>query len=157
MMGEIERIDQQLQELQARRQHLTAVQGSLTVTGTLLGAPALAEVMAAVRVHRAYGGRGFLVDWVRGVLQAAAPCAVDMRSMTLMAEEQFGLQFATQDARDRYRKNTLGRAVRKLLALGLVERLHTPGTTGHPGIWRWKEQLPRLAEVAAAASQMEPS
>lgn len=116
----------------------------------LLGAPALAEVMAAVRVHRAYGHR-----WDCGVMQAAAPQAMDMRSMTLLAEEHFGLEFPTPDAGHRYRRNSLGRAVRKLLALGLVERLHTPGTTGNPAIWRWKEQLPRLAEAAASARQVE--
>lgn len=55
-----------------------------------------------------------------------------------LAEREFGLTFPTYVQRDAFRKNTLGRALRRLLARGLVERRHEPGTAMGPGLWRWK-------------------
>ncbi|NKE67621.1 hypothetical protein RAMLITH_17500 [Ramlibacter sp. RBP-2] len=141
-------MDQQMQELQARRARLEVQRASLNQVGRVMGISELQALVPTVRVHKAYGGRGFLVDWVRGVLKAAAPHAVDMRTLVLMAEEQFGLELPTPEARDRYRKNTLGRAVRKLLELGLVERLHDPQSAGGPGLWRWAaDDVPSLRRL----------
>lgn len=145
--GELERIDEQMAGLAARRARLEADRASLNQVGAVMGVPELQTRVPTVRVHTAYGGRGFLVDWVRGVLQAVAPRPLDTRTLVILAEEHFGLELPTQDARDQYRKNSLGRAVRKLLSLGLVERLHDPDNAGGPGRWRWKTQLPELGEL----------
>lgn len=149
VMGELERIDSTLEELSARRARLLADRDSLLQVGSVVGLEQLRGFVPAVRVHRAYGGRGFLADWLRGLLQVAAPNWVDMRTLVALAEEKFGLDFPTYVQRDAYRKNTLGRALRKLLANGLVERAHDVGTTSMPGLWRWKG-ADRTQELLAA-------
>jgi hypothetical protein len=153
--GELERIDEHLGRLTARRAQLEQHRASLSQVGAIMGVSELQTLVPVVRVHTAYGGRGYLVDWVRGVLQAAAPCAVDMRTLVVLAERQFKLELTTAEARDQYRKNTLGRAVRKLLSLGLVERLHDPDRARGPGLWRWKTQFPELSELLAEAHARE--
>lgn len=152
-MGELERVDAAIAELTARRARLEADRDSLLQVGAVVGLEQLRGFVPAVRVHRAYGGRGFLADWLRGLLQAAAPNWVDMRTLVALAEEKFGLDFPTYVQRDAYRKNTLGRAMRKLLSRGLVERMHDPESTSTPGLWRWKvqagaEELMALKEAA---------
>lgn len=138
VVGELARLDATLAELTARKTRLEADRDSLLQVGAVVGLEQLRQFVPAVRVHRAYGGRGFLADWLRGVLQAAAPNWVDTRTLVALAEEAFGLDFPTYVQRDAYRKNTLGRAIRKLLAQGLVERMHDPESTRMPGLWRWK-------------------
>lgn len=120
-----------------------------------MGLPRLWELMPAVRVHRAYGGRGCLIEWLQEVLKAAAPNALDMPTLAALAAEHFGVELATPAARDAYRKNTVGRAVRKLLVRGVVERLHDPDSPSGPGLWRWKAEFPTLDAVAQAAMTQE--
>ncbi|MBL0428729.1 hypothetical protein [Ramlibacter alkalitolerans] len=153
VLGELERIEATLGELAARKAHLEGVRDSLTQVGAVMGIEQLQRFVPAVRVHRAYGGRGFLVDWLRGLLQAAAPHWVDTRSMVALAEQEFDLTFPTYIQRDAYRKNTLGRALRKLLSQDLVERQHNPESTSSPGLWRWKWQAPAVEQLRAAADQ----
>lgn len=52
VMGEIERIDQQLEVLRNRRQQLEVARTALDQVGATLGAPALRELVPNVRVHR---------------------------------------------------------------------------------------------------------
>lgn len=153
VMGELARIEATIQELTARKAHLEGVRDSLTQVGDVMGLQHLQRLVPAVRAHRAYGGRGFLVDWLRGLLQAAGPHWVDTRTLVVLAEQEFGLTFPTYVQRDAYRKNTLGRALRKLLVQGLVERQHDPESTSSPGLWRWKSALPSLEQLHAAAGQ----
>lgn len=150
--GEIERIDEQVAPLMARRARLELERESLSQVGAAMGVAELQAIAAAVRVHKAYGGRGYLVDWVSETLKAAAPREIDMRTLVLLAEEYFNLDLPTAQARDQYRKNTLGRAVRKLLSLGFVERLHDPESTRGPGVWRWKLNEPGAAHLLGIAA-----
>lgn len=60
--GELQKLDAQLAELSARPAHLQEVHNALADVGRVLGARGLPTVMAPVRVHRGYGGRGYLVD-----------------------------------------------------------------------------------------------
>lgn len=152
-MGELQRVEAAIGELTARRRRLEALRDSLTQVGTVMGLEQLQRLVPAVRVHRAYGGRGYLVDWLRGLLRAAAPHWADTRTLVALAETEFGLTFPTYVQRDAYRKNTLGRALRKLLSQGLVERRHDPASTGTPGAWRWKATTGTLQELQAAASR----
>jgi hypothetical protein len=153
--GELERIDEQMTVLCARRARLEDQRASLDQVGALMGAPELKAVLQAVRVHTAYGGRGCLVDWVRAVLQAVAPGPLDTRALVILAEEQFGLELPTQDARDRYRKNSLGRALRKLRAEDQVERIYASDSTGGPGLWQWKTHRPELSELLTRSNVTE--
>lgn len=152
-MGNIERIDQQLAELHGKRRELERTHDSLATAGALLGAPSLAQLMPAVRVHRGYGGRGYLVDWLKVVLQAAGPSGLETRTLVYMAAERFGLSFPSAKDRQRFFDNSLVRALRRLADAGFAERLHDPKTacaTG--GRWRWKLP-PSLQELQADARE----
>lgn len=155
--GELERIDEQLAPLMARRARLELEREALNQVGAVMGVAELQAIAAAVRVHKAYGGRGFLADWVRETLKAAAPKPVDTRTLALLAQEHFKLDLPTPEARAQYRHNSLGRAVRKLLSLGQVERLHDPEGAQGPGLWRWKVDEPGAARLMADAATRESS
>lgn len=151
VMGELERLERLVLHLGARRKQLERMRDSLTQVGTMLGAGPLVALVPSVQVHRPYGRRGTLVAWLAEVLQAAAPGAVSTASLVTMAERQYCLELPTPAARDEYRKNVLGRALRKLLVRDLVERLHDPFSTRGPGLWRWKTHVQTLEEVRALA------
>lgn len=146
--GELERVDEQLERLKTHRAQLEVQRASLSQVGAVMGVADLLALMPALRVHKAYGGRGFLADWIRELLKAAAPSAVDMHTLALLAEQHFRLEFPTPGDRDLYRMNSLGRAVRKLVARGTVERLHDPHCACSPALWRWKSECPDLALLA---------
>lgn len=137
--GEIQKLDEQLAELTARRGRLVEAHAALEAVGRALGAPGLSTVMSAVRAHRSYGGRGYLVDWLKATLKAASPAALDTLTLARLAEENLGLVFETERERERFRGNSMTRALAKLAAQGLAERAHGHSGGGNqPGRWRWK-------------------
>lgn len=146
IVGELERLDATISALSSRRERLAAERDAFSHVGAVMGLEQLQHLVLPVRAHRAYGGRGFLVDWLRGMLQAAAPHWVDTRTLVSLAERDFSLTFPSPVERDAYRKNTLGRALRKLLSQDLVERQHDPERASTPSLWRWK--------VAAGAADL---
>lgn len=149
--GEIQRLDEQLALLAAKRQQLLQVRVSLETVGSVLGAPALCEAVGAVRAHRAYGGRGYLVDWLKLTLQATGAGGMDTVSLSRQAEERLGLSLPTEKDRQQFRDRSLARALRKLAKEGLVERL--PGRRtgpGRGGAWRWKPAAAGADLLAAA-------
>lgn len=153
-MGEIDRIDRQLAALQARRRQLESNRAALDQVGVTLGAPALPELLPLVHVHRDFGGRGQLCEWLQEVLKAAAPDGLDTPTLLQFAEEKFSMAFPGHKERDRFRKNSLGRALRKLVAQGVTERVHVPRLAGGAvGVWRWKSPA-TLSEVQAASQEM---
>lgn len=145
--GELQCVQEEIDRLAVRKARLEGVRDSLSPVGALLGVAELHNLVPPVRVHKAYGGRGFLVDWVKDVLRAAAPRCFDTRTLVLLAEERFNLTFQTYVERDQFRKNSLGRALRLLLAQGLVERLHDPKKAPAPGVWRWKSPMSGFEEL----------
>lgn len=153
-MGEIDRIDQQLAALQTRRRQLESTRAALDQVGATLGAPALPELVPLVHVHRDYGGRGQLCEWLQEVLKAASPRALDTPTLVQLAETKFGMAFPGHKERDRFRKNSLGRALRKLVAQGATERVHVPRVAGGAvGVWRWKPPA-TLSEAQASSQEM---
>jgi hypothetical protein len=153
LAGELERLDEQIALMTEKRLQLLHVRGSLETVGTALGAPALCAAVGTVRAHRAYGGRGYLVDWLKRALQAAGADGTDTISLSRQAEEQLGLSLPTEKDRQRFRDNSLVRALRKLAKKGLVERLPGRHTgPGRGGAWRWKPAAAG-AELLAATSR----
>lgn len=154
-MGELERIDEELARLSARRAHLVKVRSALVEVGAISHAPGLDGLVSPVRAQEQYGGRGVLRNWLRRLLKEAAPAAVDTRTMVQLAEETFHLDFPTYRERDRFRKNALTRALRAMLDMGEVERVHdTKAAAGSAGVWRWKT-APSMDVVRRAARQAE--
>ena len=99
--GELERIDDELARLAVRRAHLEEVHRALSQVSGLVGAPALAFSVPAVRAHGKYGGRGQLRSWLKRLMQEAAPAALDTPTMVRLAEDAFDLKLASNDERDR--------------------------------------------------------
>jgi hypothetical protein len=155
VMGELERIDEELARLAARRTHLEKVRSALVEVGALSHVPGLEGLVSPVRAQEQYGGRGVLRNWLRRLLKEAAPAAVDTPTMVRLAEETFDLHFASYRERDRFRKNALTRALRAMLDFGEVERVHdTKAAAGSMGVWRWKSG-PSADALRRAARQAE--
>lgn len=147
--GELERIDGELGRLTALRRRMVATHQALSQVASLVGTPDLGRLVPVVRAHGKYGGRGRLRDWLKQVLQDAAPGAVDTITMTQLAEDAFGLAFSSADERDRFRRDSLTRQLRWFLAQGMVERVHDFKTAVNcVGVWRWKTGVPTISELA---------
>lgn len=147
--GELETIEAEMTRLAARRAQLQAVQGALTQVAGLVGAPDLGQLVPSVNVHGKYGDRGRLREWLKLLLQEAAPGAVDTPTMVRLAQETFGLSLASSWERDRFRNNSLARQLRWFLEQGLVERVHDVRAAGGTvGVWRWKTGVPTVDALA---------
>jgi hypothetical protein len=58
IVGELERIDEELARLTVRRAVLSEHRTSLNQVGAIMGVMELQALVPVVRVHKAYGGRG---------------------------------------------------------------------------------------------------
>lgn len=146
--GELERIDEELARLRARRRQLQSVHASLARVAGVMAVPELPGLVPVVRAHPARGGRGSIVDFFRATLEATYPSAIDTLTMTDLAARHFGLTFATAQQRNRFRRATVNHTLVRLCNSGEVERMHDPvATPNAPGVWRWKVETPTLADL----------
>lgn len=158
--GELERVDEALRRLQARKEHLLGVHAALSDVAGLLTVPELPAVVPAVKAHRDLGGRGSLRNCIREALKAAYPQALDTLALTEVVAASFGLTFPNAKARQRFRKYSVNHTLQKLHARGEVERLHDVRVTPNSvGAWRWKAQVPTLDELhlSVGTRQAEPA
>lgn len=147
--GEMARIDEEVARLVARRTRLEAMHQALSQVAGLVGTPDLGSLVPSVRAHGKYGGRGRLREWLKLLLQGAAPAAVDTATMVRLAEDAFELTFSSPDERDRFRRDSLTRQLRWFLARGLVERMHDlQAAACTVGVWRWKTGEPTVEALA---------
>jgi hypothetical protein len=153
MAGELERIDEELVRLQARRAHIVAVRAAMGGVADLLVVPQLAGAVPAVRAHTTFGDRGSLRNVVRACLREAHPAPVDIRAVTAVVVEHFELTFASLKERQRFQHHSVGRTLHRLFERGEVERVSDPRVTRHlPSIWRWKVEGGTLDELAQRAA-----
>lgn len=149
--GELERVDEALRRLQARKERLLGVHAALSDVAGLLTVPELPAVVPAVRAHSRYGKRGALRALLRELLRAAYPGAVDTLALTEAAVRRFGLTFPNAEERSLFRSESVGKALRRLCERGEVERLHDIRVTPNSvGAWRWKVEAPSLEELRDA-------
>lgn len=135
-MGELSSLDEHICVLTARRQELLKVRDSLELAARVLGAAALMEHLPQVRPHR--GRRGRLLPFLRAAVKQAAPASLNTSTLARMAEDRLQLTFETEKAWAQFRDNNVSRAMRKLVAAGVVERANDRSAalaTG--GEWRW--------------------
>lgn len=148
LAGEIEKVDAEVRRLQARRAKLFATHSELAKVAALTGAPRLPELVPPVRVHRPYGGRGKLREYLREALKCNYPNALDTHTLATMAVQHFSATFDSDQQREHFRDETVTHTLRKLVQRGEVERIHTT-KSNQVGGWRWKVYQPSLVELLA--------
>lgn len=150
--GELQAIDTELDRLTTRKAYLHNLMASIDEVYCLVSPVVLPAQALVVHGHTRYGGRGNCINWVRDMLCAAYPSALNTAALTLAAEEAFGLVHATPAQRGKFRNNSLRTALRTLLAQGEAERLHDyRGVPHRAGVWRWVPSEPAYADVVAQA------
>lgn len=144
-------------QLASRRQRLLQVLNALESVSAQVSRPELLALAPVVKAHNErYGGRGRLRTWIRDVLQGISPEPIDTFTLLAMAEAAFQLEFSSDQSRQSYCRNTLGRALRAMLAAKEVERLHDRETANKPGVWRWVgARIPTLEQLASRAQEVE--
>ena len=166
VMGELDRIDETLTRLSARKAHLLEVRAALSSVAGQLAVPELPEVMPSVRAHERYGPRGSLRNFLREVLAKAYPKGVTTAALTDAVVEVFDLQLAGPEERNRLHKNSVRSALKAMHGRGEIEPVHgrvktggavkavkAVGTVGQSGVWRLKVGAPSMDELRKAAGR----
>ena len=144
LKGELQVMDRAIDDLHVRRAAIQAKADALSRVFTQV-APNIPLVhVPVVRAHVRFGGRGNLRTWLLKTLEAAYPHQLDTDALCRGAVIEFGMSFDSKTALDRFRKNSLGRALRKALEDGEVDRLTDKAawSSGEPGIWRCGRRHP---------------
>jgi hypothetical protein len=158
LQGELERIDQEMARLVALR---AAVERSRAACQRTLEYQAGRKVpgLPTVRAHRQYGRRGDLQQFLAATLRELAPVQLNTAQLAEKAMVRFDLAMSCPAELYDFKMNTVGRALRRLLALGLVERLTTKHRVDRAlGTWRWKAKvstLGALGQLVAGATATE--
>ena len=138
LQGELERIDQEVGRLVVLRE---AVERSLAACQRTLEYQADRKVpgLPTVRAHRQYGRRGDLQQFLADTLRDSVPAQLNTAQLAEKALERFDLAMSCPAELYEFKTNTIGRALRRLQALGLIERLTTKHRVDRAlGTWRWR-------------------
>lgn len=148
LQGELERIDQEMARLVALR---AAVERSRAACQRTLEYQAGRKVpgLPTVRAHRQYGRRGDLQQFLADTLRDLAPAQLNTAQLAEKAIVRFDLAMSCPAELYDFKMNTVGRALRRLQALGLIERLTTKHRVARAlGTWRWKVPVATLGQLA---------
>lgn len=158
--GELERIEEALARLHARKSKLLAVQVALSDVAGQLTIPELPAVVPAVRANERYGARGNLRNLLRGMLQKAYPQGVSTSTLADAVIEAFGLRIPGPRERKRLVDNSIRSALTRLYARGEIEPMHSRnqassrvGLLAQSGVWRWKVDAPSLDDLHRATTE----
>lgn len=83
------------------------------------------------------------------MLKDASPGSANTTGIAYALVAHFKLEFASKADFTSFYKGNVKRALLRLKEQGLVEALHRTGGLQQVGIWRWKDRLPTIAELAA--------
>lgn len=147
LQGELERIDEAMARLMALR---ASVERSRAACQRTLAYQAGRQVpgLPTVRAHRQYGRRGDLQLFLADTLRGLAPAMLNTAQLAEIALVRFGLAMSCPAELYDFKMNTVGRALRRLKALGLIERLTTKQRVDRAlGTWRWKAPVVTLEEL----------
>jgi len=148
LAGELARLDREMARLATLRDAAQRAHEACTRTLAYVAKRQSLPELPVVRVPRAYGGRGKLRALLKEVLKGDAPHSLTTAELAAKAIDHFGLQFSCPEELYDFRVNSIGRALRKMQAAGLVERVVTgERVRGALGTWRWKQSLPTLDAV----------
>lgn len=147
LQGELERIDREMARLVALR---AAVERSRAACQRTLEYQAGREVpgLPTVRAHRQYGRRGDLQQFLADTLRDLAPAQLNTAQLAEKALVRFELAMSCPAELYDFKMNTVGRALRRLQALGLIERLTTTHRVARAlGTWRWRGEVATLGQL----------
>ena len=147
LQGELERIDLELARLTALResveharaacQHTLEYQAGRQVPG-----------LPTVRAHRQYGRYGGLKQFLLDTLKDASPMQLTTSELAEKALVRFGLAMSCPEELYDFKVNSVGRGLRWLQSLGLIERLKMKRrVAGALGTWRWKAPITTFAQL----------
>lgn len=158
--GELERIEEALARLHARKSKLLVVQVALSDVAGQLTIPELPTVVPAVRAHERYGARGNMRNLLRGILRKAYPQGVSTSTLADAVIETFGLRITGPKERKRLVDNSIRSALTKLHTQGEIEPIHARNQPGgrlglavQSGVWRWKVDAPSLEELHRSTTE----
>lgn len=146
LKGELERIDEEM----ARVALHESVERSLAACQRTLEYQTGRKVpgLPTVRAHRQYGRRGDLQQFLSDTLKEPAPVQLDTAQLAEMALTRFGLAMSCPAELYKFKVNAVGRALRRLQELGVIERLtQKPRTTRAQGTWCWKAPVSTFAQL----------
>lgn len=152
LQGELERIDQEMNRLVALR---GAVERSRAACQRTLEYQAGRKVpgLPTVRAHRQYGRRGDLQQFLGDTLRELAPAQLNTAELAGKALVWFELAMSCPAELYDFKVNTVGRALRRLQALGLIERLTTKHRVARAlGTWRWRAPVATHGELEHLAA-----
>ena len=152
LAGELSQLDMEASRLAERRSAIEKERQACVRTLSIITGPsALTAVLPTVRVHRPYGGRGKLRQFLHDLLRDSAPASLDSNELAFRAIAHFDLAFVNPAEFYRFKNNSIGRGLRQLEREGYLEYASTryagPGGFSQ---WRWKEKILTLHELAAA-------
>lgn len=85
-----------------------------------------------------YGTRGGLRNGIVRILEAAYPRALPTDELGLALQFEFDIEFLLPTEHRDWLHNSVGKQLQRLVAEGILERLHELTTIGVTGRWRWK-------------------
>jgi hypothetical protein len=155
--GEIDRIDEQIARLTARKAQLLTERDALTCVADQLAVPDITALAPPVRPHGDYGGRGELIKFLHATIESAYPQAVDTLTLAKVAMRHFGLSFPNTIEQRRWVHGSLGRALNKLKERGDVERLRHPGAgNATPTAWKHSVNTASLEDLRRLDAAANP-
>ncbi|MBV8037345.1 hypothetical protein [Roseateles sp.] len=133
-----ERLAEDIAQRLLKLQHqLAALDETIRLYDAAIDPTHIQPVEAWRNRYGTFGGfRQALID----IVEAASPDWVASKTIELGVLARLGINFQTSDHRRRWRMNSLGPALRRLLKVGTLERLHDPAVkSGKHGYWRLKQ------------------
>ncbi|MBV8123981.1 MAG: hypothetical protein JOY60_10960 [Burkholderiaceae bacterium] len=152
--GELTQVECILPEVIARKDKLTADLAALDRTIQVYDPRLQPTDIPPVNAHSNYGKRGNLRMLILDVLKEFAPDWVGSDVVALRVFAAYPMIFASREEMKRWKRDSVGSALRHLTQDGLVEREQYPNTkAGQLRRWRIARQVqtPSLADLRALA------
>ena len=147
LQGELERIELELARLTTQRESVERARAACQHT---LDYQAGRQVrgLPTVRAHRHYGRYGALKEFMLDTLREASPAQFTTSELAEKALAHFGLTMSCTEELYDFKVKTVGRGLRWLLSLGLIERLTTKHrVAGALGTWRLNGPITTFAQM----------
>ncbi|MES2151892.1 MAG: hypothetical protein V4508_19100 [Pseudomonadota bacterium] len=139
LQGELDRIDVELARMSVQRASVAKAREACERSLAYMAGrhvPGLPTVSA----HREYGRRGDLQRFLASTLRDTFPVRSSTSELAELALAHFGLVMSSAAELYDFKTSTVGRSLRRLQKLGVIERLSTPHRVKRAlGTWQWAQ------------------